>query len=93
MSDIGRRRAIIPISSQCFVGFFKAGRPGYEMVVGLPSDAILIDIRFNAFVDRVEAVIQSAAFDPVPDGNPPPLMDMVVREIRSSLDLSASSLN
>lgn len=84
MSDLGRRRRVMHVSCDMFLGLFCKGvRPGYEVIAdAIPDSAIVADVLHSGFTARMAILIECPEFDPVPEGSPWPEMEPVLREIQ-----------
>lgn len=77
------RRKILKISGALFVELFGKGpKQVYQVIKDpVPSDARIIDVRFNGFgyPDLIEILLESESFDRVPAGESYPELRPVIQ--------------
>lgn len=68
-SDTSRRLKLMPVSDTFLVQFCKAGPPRWVRIIAnpLPDDAESVQVIATG-PNRIALLIQSATFDPVPEG-------------------------
>ena len=62
-----RRRAILLISREFFIGLLRDGDRRYRIENGIPDDAVVIGSRYDPLRDVWEIGLESAEFDEVPE--------------------------
>lgn len=74
-------RRILAISTDLFLEWLQLRKwPDADCVTPLPSDAKIIDARFNGFGDRVELLLESERFESIVSGDAIPFIDLQFAE-------------
>jgi hypothetical protein len=60
---------VLKIQQDLFLDLFRNGiNKPYEVIEGIPRDAIIIDVWHNGFERRIEILLRSDEFEVVPEG-------------------------
>jgi hypothetical protein len=73
---------VLKIHCDLFLDLFRNGiNKPYEIIDGIPKDAIIIDVRHNGFENHIEVLLRSDEFEVVPEGKMYPDMIFTVKMI------------
>lgn len=65
--------------------FWTGDTKAFKVIEGIPHDGKVIDVRFNAFNDKMDVLIESEEFDEIKEGTLTPVARIVLGSIDSKI--------